>query len=355
MKVKKSLDITLLVIVLLVGAWNHEAIFNNLQNLNDIPVVGQITQRLPHTVEEETKIVCASVEPETKPVNQAPVKTEVETCEEGYTVEEMSAVMYAVTNSNIRKGPSTDYEIIGGAKTGKALTITGRADTGWYRVDLGGKEGFISGKLVSYEAPVNEEPVSGTTNTGNEPEVIENNSEAQAQETPADPTPEPVVEPEPVAEVTVASSRTPVAVSPAASESEQAMINSIVAQVVTPNMSDREIAVAMNNYLCAILTYDNSYSSYTTVSALTSGRAICQGYANAYWRLMNAAGIPTDYVRGYANGGRHGWNRCLIDGVYYYVDVTWNDSLGNNNYLLISYDQISRDHTETELNPYRNY
>ena len=59
---------------------------------------------------------------------------------------------------------------------------------------------------------------------------------------------------------------------------------------------------------------------------------------------MNTLGIPTDYVRGYSNGGRHGWNRVLVDGVYYYIDVTWNDSTGTNQWLMISEAQMSLDH-----------
>ena len=72
---------------------------------------------------------------------------------------------------------------------------------------------------------------------------------------------------------------------------------------------------------------------------------------------MNFLGVPTDYVSGYAwtgrEWGRHGWNRVLINGNYYYVDVTWNDSKYDrlkNRYLMISYDEMSKNHAQRELN-----
>ncbi|MDO4965094.1 MAG: transglutaminase domain-containing protein [Lachnospiraceae bacterium] len=124
----------------------------------------------------------------------------------------------------------------------------------------------------------------------------------------------------------------------------------VLAQIITPDMDDYAKAVAVNNWLCDHMTYDLNY--YTTRDALLIGRGRCQGYANAYKNLMNAAGVPTDFIGGYGNGGRHGWNRVLINGTYYYVDVTWNDSTGNySRYLLISEAEMNRDHQPRELNP----
>lgn len=124
----------------------------------------------------------------------------------------------------------------------------------------------------------------------------------------------------------------------------------VLAQIITPDMDDFAKARAINNWLCDHMTYDLNY--YTTRDALLIGRGRCQGYANAYKNLMNTAGIPTDFIGGYGNGGRHGWNRVLINGAYYYVDVTWNDSTGNySRYLLISEAEMNMDHQPSEINP----
>ena len=124
----------------------------------------------------------------------------------------------------------------------------------------------------------------------------------------------------------------------------------VLAQIITPDMDDFAKAIAVNNWLCDHMTYDLNY--YRTRDALLIGRGRCQGYANAYKNLMNTAGIPTDYISGYGKGQSHGWNRVLINGAYYYVDVTWNDTSGNySKYLLMSEADINRDHQPVRLNP----
>ena len=45
---------------------------------------------------------------------------------------EEPTTMYSTTALNVRKGPSTDYEIVGSLKHGQDVTVTGLADTGWY-------------------------------------------------------------------------------------------------------------------------------------------------------------------------------------------------------------------------------
>ena len=89
----------------------------------------------------------------------------------------------------------------------------------------------------------------------------------------------------------------------------------------------------------------------------TYGTAVCQGYANAFKKMMEAAGVPTDYISGKgwtgAEWGSHGWNRVLVDGTYYYVDVTWNDCVGSNAYFMMTYEQMSQEHVEEKINPYR--
>lgn len=261
------------------------------------------------TVEEpetETK-----EEPETEPV------VEVET-EPTYTIEEMSAVLYAQQASNVRSGPSKDYDVIGGLATNQEVTITGKASTGWYRISYDGGEGFVAGSLLKDTQVVIEVPVQ-----------------------------EPVVE-QPVVEQ-------PAAPKSRGEMTEAELIQFCLSECINPMMNDFEKAVAINNYLCAIVTYDHTHTHRSTFDALAYGVGVCQGYANAYKKLMDAAGIPTDYVSGQAwsgkEWGRHAWNRSLINGVYYYTDVTWNDNpTAPNRYLLITYEEMSQRHVQQEIN-----
>lgn len=60
--------------------------------------------------------------------------------------------------------------------------------------------------------------------------------------------------------------------------------------------------------------------------------AVCEGYAKAFQLLLNAAGIENVYVVGNGNGQGHAWNQVKIDGEWYNVDLTWNDSNDRKNY-----------------------
>ena len=64
-------------------------------------------------------------------------------------MEDIEAVtMYASTSVSLRTGPSTDYEKVGSLSTNEAVTVTGVADTGWYRLDYKDTEVYVSNKYV---------------------------------------------------------------------------------------------------------------------------------------------------------------------------------------------------------------
>lgn len=51
---------------------------------------------------------------------------------------------------NVRSGPGTQYDRIGGATAGEAYTITGKsADGAWWQIDFAGQPGWIYGPLVT--------------------------------------------------------------------------------------------------------------------------------------------------------------------------------------------------------------
>ncbi|MDE5764701.1 MAG: hypothetical protein K2N49_06920 [Ruminococcus sp.] len=65
---------------------------------------------------------------------------------------------------------------------------------------------------------------------------------------------------------------------------------------------------------------------YTAYGALANGSAVCQGYAVLLYRLAKEAGISCRFVSGTAGGGAHAWNIAEINGIYYYLDSTWDDT-----------------------------
>lgn len=84
-------------------------------------------------------------------------------------------------------------------------------------------------------------------------------------------------------------------------------------------------------YLAAVLsnrvTYDKRPDNcFTAYGALIGGRAVCEGYAAAYWLLCREAGLWCAYRNGQPEGQGHAWNMVRLDSGIYNVDVTWCDN-----------------------------
>ncbi len=93
----------------------------------------------------------------------------------------------------------------------------------------------------------------------------------------------------------------------------------------------------------------------TAYGALVNGKAICGGYAKAFKAVMDRLGIPCVCVQGYSykDGSSefvaHMWNAVKLDGMWYAVDVTWNDTAGKNDWLLIGEKALTKDHVEDKV------
>ena len=110
-------------------------------------------------------------------------------------------------------------------------------------------------------------------------------------------------------------------------------------------MSEKEAVKAINSWICKKLSYSESNSDAGT--AVKTGKGNCAAYAELFEGMCNNAGIQNRYHSGFANNGSfvgaHAWNSVCLNGTWYYVDVCWNDTT-NNKYLLISEEQINKDH-----------
>lgn len=101
--------------------------------------------------------------------------------------------------------------------------------------------------------------------------------------------------------------------------------------VIKPGMTDLDKALALHDYLVLHIAY--AYKDYINGSlggnvyniygALQEGKAVCQGYAYAYYILLKNVNIENRMV--VSNNMNHAWNMLKIDGKWYHVDVTWDD------------------------------
>ncbi len=113
-----------------------------------------------------------------------------------FTVEQCNKIGWVIKNGNIRKGASTEYEVIGSVKENDEITITGIASTGWYRIKTeNNPEAFVSDTLITLEnpnEPVVEEPTETVKEEPTTTEEITTEEVITEEETTEEPTIEPL-------------------------------------------------------------------------------------------------------------------------------------------------------------------
>ena len=133
----------------------------------------------------------------------------------------------------------------------------------------------------------------------------------------------------------------------------EAKLDEVVAAIITEGMSERDKATAINDYLVANIDYDypafealqangmrmpeGFETAWTLSGAMLDGEVVCLGYSQAFKALADEAGLTSVLVTGPITSSsiRHAWNKVMVDGAWWSVDSTWNDSPAGNAYLLI--------------------
>ena len=129
--------------------------------------------------------------------------------------------------------------------------------------------------------------------------------------------------------------------------------------------TDIEKALILHDYLVTNIAYnqavaDGNYSGdasdiHTAYGALVLGDAVCEGYARAYKLILNELNIKCETVS--SESINHMWNAVSFDNglTWFYVDATWDDPVKDvkgrclHKYFLLSFETISTDHVETQL------
>ena len=105
----------------------------------------------------------------------------------------------------------------------------------------------------------------------------------------------------------------------------ESRVNEIAAQCQQA-CGDDEYAKALwlNDWIIDNTTYDSDGISSGAESVFGKGIGTCEAYHEAYVMLLNKVGIQTRRVD--SAGDDHVWTGVLINGNWYNVDTTWNDS-----------------------------
>lgn len=87
-----------------------------------------------------------------------------------------------------------------------------------------------------------------------------------------------------------------------------------------------------HDLICEKVVYDENFDNLaknrfnqTIYSVLCTDSTVCAGYSQTMMLLMNAAGIDCAM----AFSPTHAWNMVLLEGNWYYVDLTWDDQKDN--------------------------
>lgn len=120
---------------------------------------------------------------------------------------------------------------------------------------------------------------------------------------------------------------------------------------ITPDMSEFDRQLLVHDRLAARVTYDGSPDhAHDAYGAIVQGKAVCQGYAEAFQYLLRRVDIQSFIVTGTAINEEgevpHAWNLVQIDGQYYHTDLTWNDTADRpyHAYFNMTDHYISEDH-----------
>ena len=94
--------------------------------------------------------------------------------------------------------------------------------------------------------------------------------------------------------------------------------------------TDIEKVKKIHDWLCNNVQYVSGNHAHDLYGSLFNGKAVCQGYAEAFKAACDYYGVKCVCVEGEAlntKGVReaHMWNYVLINNTWYAIDVTWDD------------------------------
>lgn len=121
-------------------------------------------------------------------------------------------------------------------------------------------------------------------------------------------------------------------------------------------LSEKEKELFIHDFICQNVRYDKLKKAYSheIIGPLGQGVGVCEGIAKAVKVLCDALGIwciialsennPEKHIK-----YRHAWNIVRIDGVYYHLDATFDNTLSKEGQIRYDYfnlcdAQLFRDH-----------
>ena len=134
---------------------------------------------------------------------------------------------------------------------------------------------------------------------------------------------------------------------------QEEIVNKKTQEILTSlnvsNLSNYEKVKAVHDYIIKNVTYDKTLEDKSAYDALSKGSTICRGYALLAYDMLDKLSVPVRIISGKGNGSAHVWNLVEIDGAWYDLDVTWDDSTGSNSFFLKTEKDFSLHQRDVEL------
>lgn len=110
-------------------------------------------------------------------------------------------------------------------------------------------------------------------------------------------------------------------------------------------------------------TLDDLAKRYCAYGAFADGEAVCGGYSQAFSYLCQMSGLQCVNITGYTDSESeypdHEWNRVMLEGEWYNMDVTWDDpdygSAISHEYFCATDDFFNTTHLAVEWFPYGSF
>lgn len=133
------------------------------------------------------------------------------------------------------------------------------------------------------------------------------------------------------------------------SRTETDLINKKVEELLVEwnidSLSDFEKVKTIHDYIINNASYDIHLEKFSAYHNLISKSSTCQGYITIGYKMLTEAGIPCRIISGLGNGQSHGWNIVKLDGVWYNIDLTWDDPIVEDSDVLV-YDYFLKSEKE---------
>lgn len=123
---------------------------------------------------------------------------------------------------------------------------------------------------------------------------------------------------------------------------QEMVVDYLIAQIVeeldVKDSSEYEKVRRIHDYIINNSSYDTKFEKSSAYDLLIEKTAVCEGYTLTAYRMFLAAGLESRIISGYGNGEPHAWNIVKVDGVWYNIDLTWDDPITMTGRQILRYD-----------------